>query len=113
MAAPAALERGAHHLVGRACRGHVVAQRQLQAEEVLEDRGDARAPRRQIELAQVDAIDGDGPGLRIVQAAQQLGDGGLAGAVLAHDGQRRAGGDGEIEVLQHRRARPSPPGRRS
>jgi hypothetical protein len=42
--------------------------------------------------------------LRIVQPAQQLGDRRLAGAVLSHDGERRAGGNGEIEVLQHVRA---------
>ena len=57
----------------------------------------------EIELAQVDAVDLDGAGLRIVQPAQQLGDRGFAGAVLAHDGERRAGGDGEIEVLEHGR----------
>ena len=81
------LERGAHHLVGRSCRGHVVAQRQLQADEVLEHGREPRAPGGEIELPQVGAVDGDRSRLRIVQPAQQLGDGGLAGAVLAHDGQ--------------------------
>ena len=55
----------------------------------------------EIELPQVGTVDGDGSRLRIVQPAQQLGDGGFAGAVLAHDGERRSGGDGEVEVLEH------------
>ena len=44
------------------------------------------------------------PGLGVVEAAQQLGQGGLAGAVLADDGQRRPGRDGEVEAVQHRLA---------
>jgi len=64
------LKSGLHYLVGRACRGHVVAQWQLQANEVLEDGRDPRPPRCQIKLPQVDAIDRDGPGLGVVQAAQ-------------------------------------------
>ena len=65
---------------------------------------DARAPRREIELAQVDAVDLDRAGLRVVQPAQQLGERRLAGAVLADDGERRAGGNREVEVLEHGRA---------
>ena len=60
----------------------VVAQRSLEAHEVLEHRGDARAPRVEVELAQVDAVDLDAAGLRVVEAAQQLGERGLARAVL-------------------------------
>ena len=41
------------------------------------------------------------PDLRIVQPAQQLGDGRLAGAVLSDDSERRPGGNGEVEALQH------------
>src|SRR2546425_919042 len=99
------LERRAYHIVWRACGCHVVAQWQLQADEILEHGRDARAPRREIELAKVDAVNLDRTGLRIVQPAQQLGDRGLAGTVLSNDGQRRAGGNREIEVLQHGRAR--------
>ena len=39
------VERRAHDVVGRAGRRDVVAQRQLEADEVLEHGGDARAPR--------------------------------------------------------------------
>ena len=76
-------------IVVRRARGrHVVAQRQFEADEVLEDGGDARAPGREVELAKVDAVDFDGAGLRVVQAAQQLRERGLAGAVLPDDGER-------------------------
>ena len=100
------LERGAHHIVRRAGGRHVIAQRQLQADEVLEHGRDARAPRREIELAKVDAVDLDRARLRIVQPAQQLCERGLARAVLSDDGERRAGGDREIEMLQNRRRPP-------
>src|SRR6185436_13429312 len=70
-------------------RRDVVAQWQLEADEVLEDRGDAAPPRVEVEIAQVDSIDLDRSGLRIVEPAQQLGERGLARAVLADDGERR------------------------
>ena len=76
-------ERSAHDLVGRASGGYVVAERQFQADEVLENGRDARAPRGEIELAQVDAVDLDRARLRIVQPAQQFCQSGLAGAVLS------------------------------
>ena len=60
----------------------------------------------EIEVAQVDAVDLDRARLRVVEPAQQLGERGLAGAVLADDGERRAGGDREVEV------RRAPGGRR-
>ena len=52
----------------------------------------------EVELAQVDAVDLDRARLRVVEPAQQLGERRLAGAVLADDRQRRAGGDREVEV---------------
>ena len=98
------LERLEHDVIGRAAGRDVVAQRQLEADEVLEHRGQPRAPRRQVELAQVDAVDLDRAGLRVVQPAQQLGERRLAGAVLSDDGERRAGGDGQVEAFEHGRA---------
>ena len=47
---------------------HVVAQRQLEADEILKHGGRPRAPGGEIELAQVDAVDFDRAGLRVVQA---------------------------------------------
>ena len=52
--------------------------------------------------AEVDAVHLDGARLRVVEPAEQLGQRGLAGAVLADDGERRAGGDGEVEAREHR-----------
>ena len=52
----------------------------------------------EVELAQVDAVDLDRARLRVVEPAQQLGERRLAGAVLADDGERRAGGNREVEV---------------
>ncbi len=97
-------ERGAHHIVRRAGRSDVVAQRPLEADEILEHRGDARSPRSEVELSQVDTVDLDRARLRVVQPAQQLGERRLAGAVLSDDRQRRAGGNREVEALEHRRA---------
>ena len=97
-------QRRRNGIAGRTGRRDVVAQRKLEADEVLEDRGDARPPRLDVELAQVGAIDFDCTLLRIVQTAEQLGDRRLAGAVLSDDRQRRSGGNGEIEIGQHRLA---------
>ena len=58
------------------------------------------------ELAQIDAVDLDRARLRVVQPAQQLGERRLAGAVLPDDGERRAGGNREIEAVEDRRRRP-------
>ena len=77
---------------------HVVAQGQLEADEVLEHRGDPAAPAVEVEVAEVDAVDLDGAGLGVVEAAEQLGQRGLARAVLADDGQRRPGRDGQVEA---------------
>ena len=60
------------------------------------------APRLDGRAAQVDAVDGDAPGGRLVEAAEQLDQGGLAGAVLAHDARGSAGGDGEVEGAKTR-----------
>jgi len=61
-----------------------------------------RAPRRKIELAQVDAVDLDRARLRIVQAAEQVGDRRLPRAVLPDD-QRLAVG-GALPHLPRKRA---------
>jgi len=47
-----------------------------------------------------DPVDLDGARLRVVEPAQQLGEGGLACAVLPDDGEGRAGRDGQVEVAQ-------------
>jgi len=64
-------------------RVDVLAERQLEADEVLEHRGEAGAPGVEVDLAQVDAVDLDRAGLGIVEAAEELGERRLPGAVLA------------------------------
>ena len=96
------VERLLDHVIRSAGGRNVVAQRQLEANEILEHRRQPRAPRLEIELAQIDAIDLDGAFLRVVQPAQQLRQRGFARAILADDGERRAGRNGEVEAIQHR-----------
>ena len=98
---PGGDEGGEHVLVGGAVRRDVVAQRQLEAGEVLEHRGDPAAPLGDLEVAQVDPVGLDGTRRRVVEPAQQLGERGLAGAVLADDGQRRPGRDRQVEAAEH------------
>src|SRR5262245_38729757 len=79
------LEGGAYLRIGRSRRRHVVAQRELETREVLEDGRQPGAPRTQVELAQIDTVELDRAGLRIVEAAEQLREGRLARPVLPHD----------------------------
>ncbi len=58
-----------------------------------------------IELAEIDAVDFDRAGLRVVQPAQQLRQRRFSGAVLSDDGERRPGGNREIEMLEDRARR--------
>src|SRR6516162_5531721 len=78
---------GLHNIVWRTCGRDIVAQRQFKADEVLEHGGDAGAPRREIELAKIGAVDLNPAGLRVVEPAKQFCDGCFARAVLPHDGQ--------------------------
>src|SRR5262245_403408 len=80
-------ERRLDHIIGSAGWSDVVAQRQLEADEVLKHGGQARTPRVEIESAEVDTVRFDRAVLRVVKAAKKLGDGGLPGAVLADDGE--------------------------
>src|SRR5208337_1527183 len=95
-------ERGEDHVVGGPGGSHVVAQRELEADEILEDRGHPRSPTIEVKRAQLNAVDLDAALLRIVETAQELRDGRLPGAVLSNDGERRARGNREIEALEHR-----------
>ena len=66
--------------------------------ELLEDGGDAALPGPLVDLGQVDAVDRDAALRRLVEAAQQVHQRGLAGAVLPDDGQRLPGPDQEVEI---------------
>ena len=49
------------------------------------------------------AVHRDGAGIRCEQAAQQVGQRGLAGARRSGDGDELVGGDGEVDALQGKR----------
>jgi hypothetical protein len=49
-----------------------------------------------------DAVEADRAAVRLVESAQQLGEARLAGAVLPHHGDNRAGRQEEADVFQHR-----------
>ena len=68
--------------------------------EVLEDGGHLRAPGAGIDLRQIDPIHQHLPFGGIVEATEELDDGGLAGPIGAHNGQRLPGRDGEIESVE-------------
>ena len=54
-----------------------------------------------VDVAQVDAVDLDRAGLRVVEPAQQLGQRRLAGAVHTDDRHRGAGRDRQVEAVEH------------
>ena len=61
-------------------RGEILADRAVEQQHFLEHHADVPAQRRELHLAQVDAVDGDAAGLRIEDAMQQRQRRGLAGA---------------------------------
>ena len=97
-------ERLPDNVVRRASWSDVVADRQFEADEVLEHRGDPRTPGLEIEVPHVDSVDLNGALLRVVQAAEQLGDRRLAGAVLTDDGEGPSGRNRKLEAIEYRRS---------
>jgi hypothetical protein len=76
--------------------------RQLEAEEVLEGAGQARAPGLHRHRARGRRRrPGCGRARRLVEAAEQLHQGRLAGAVLADDRDHAPGFELEVDVLEH------------
>ena len=75
---------------------------QLEADEVLEGTGQAFAPDRHREGRQVGAVHLDPPRVRVVEPGEQLDERRLAGAVLAHDRDHRAGRQVQRHVVEHR-----------
>ncbi len=75
-------------------------------EEVLEDDGDLPPQLLGIELPQVDAVDRDATLDRIVQAAEELDDRGLPGAVRADERHHLARMDDEVDPLEKRPGAP-------
>ena len=76
-----------------AAHADVLGGRQRVVEEVLEDDGHRPAQPVGVGSGGVELVPQHPPGMRQVQPAQQLGQGGLAGAVLADQGDNLAGPD--------------------
>ncbi|MCX5741155.1 MAG: hypothetical protein NT062_01510 [Proteobacteria bacterium] len=80
----------------------VVGQRAGEQDHVLRDDRDAAAQGVQLELADLGAVDVDRSAIALVQAREELDDGGLAGARRAHDGHGRAARHADVDAAQHR-----------
>ena len=84
---------------GGAGQAQVGAQRLVEEVPVLGDDADGLAQGGGGEVADVGAADADGAGVDVVEAGQELGEGGLAGAGGADDGDDLAGVDAEGDVV--------------
>src|SRR5437763_17069196 len=71
--------------------------------EVLERRGDARAPRLGIDLGERSSIDEDPSGRRFVELEEELHERRLARAIFAHDRNDRADGERDRYVVEYAR----------
>ena len=78
-----------------------VARPELEPEEVLKRAGEPRTPRIRRHARELDAVDQDAPAGRLIQAAQELHQRRLAGAVLPHDGDHRARLEMQVHVVEH------------
>ena len=78
---------------GHVAHPDVLAHLKLVADEVLEDHADAAPQGLGLPLLQGGAVQQDAALLGLVQAGQQLDEGGLAAAVVTHQGQLPAGLD--------------------
>ncbi len=95
-----------HDVVQRGVRpaeGDVVPDRLGEQERLVGDLVGVMAQARQREVAHVVAVDQDGACVHVVEAAQQAGDGRLAAAGSADDGDDLAGLHDQVEAVQHRR----------
>jgi hypothetical protein len=72
-------------VVGQVADADVVAGVEVVGHEVLERRGQPEAERVRRQFAQIDAVPQDAAAFRVVEAAQQLHHGALAGPVDADD----------------------------
>ncbi len=80
--------------------GDVVLDRVVEQERILGHDADQGAQRVDGEAAEVVPIEGDAPRGDVVEAWQELHEGGLAGARHAHEGHQLALADGEGDVLE-------------
>ena len=101
---PRPLGRLAHGvLVGTAFRqakGDVFLGRRWEAGVVLVEHDDPRAQSAEVEVPQVRAVPGDRGPVRVVEAAQELGERGLPCPVLPHENDRLPRADGEVHARE-------------
>ena len=82
--------------------GNVAGHRVVEQHGVLIHHRDQAAQIGQGQLAQIDAIEGDGAGLGFVEAAEEIDDRALAAAAGTHQGHGAAAGQLQIELVDHR-----------
>ena len=80
----------------------VVLDGAAEQEVVLQHHAEALAQMAQVDLAQIRAVDLHRAGIVAVDAHQQPGDGGLAGARSTDQPEHRAGLDGEADLVERR-----------
>ena len=101
--------RAAASIVGparvRLAVGDVVGHRVVEQQDLLRHQAEPQTQIAEPHVADVDAVDRDPAGDRIVEPRQQLHERGLAAAVGADDGHRFAGPHFELNVAQHRLVR--------
>ena len=85
--------------------GDVVGHRVVEQQGFLRHQAEPRAQVAEPHVADVDAVDRDAAGQRVVEPRQQLQQRRLAAAVGADDGDRFAGADFQVDVAQHRLVR--------
>jgi len=97
------VDRGGDHLFARGVRAaeqQVAVDGVVEEHRVLGDDGDVAAQVGEAHRAHVVAVDGDPAGGGLVEAGNEVGEGGLAGAAGADEGADRAGGNRGGEAVQ-------------
>ena len=84
-----------------AAEGDVLADRGGEQEALLRHDAELPAQRAHLHVAQVVAVDADRALGRVVEARQQLHERRLAGARVADERDGLAGGDAEVDAVQH------------
>ena len=86
----------------REAEGDVVAHGGREEERVLRDDADLAPQRAPADAANVDAVDEDAAGGRVVEARHEGGERRLAGARMADQRDRATGREVELDLLEHR-----------
>ena len=87
--------------LGRSVRD-VLGDGRVEQPRILRNERDAAAQAGLGDVAQVDPVDQDRPGVDVVEPQQQVQDRALAGAARAEQAHRLAGMQGQVEAVEHR-----------